>query len=401
MKGCVALLVHAGILLAALRWTHSVSGFLVTGPGLVLLLDRYLFRLLPWRSPPAWRRELGFRAASFAVGAAGFYLMRPGIVPVWEAAYRGAMVSLVVFLTQVLFGLASRLPGGARLRPLWYGGLGLGLLGLFALAVPVLATLHPLHTVPKRTPAAFGLAFEDVRFKTTDGVNLVGWLVPHPAARGNVIFCHGHGRNKGHVAGLLETLHGLGLNVLAFDFRGHGDSGGHTSTFGHREVRDLTAAAAYLRRRCPGKPLFLVGVSLGAAVSLQVLPELPDVQGLWSEGAFNRLSDVVSNYFAWAPGWLRGPLVGGVTRLGWLDCGFWGPDVNPVDCLAGVAVPIYFCHAQRDELVPLAAGEALYGAYTGPKWYWWVSGATHYDVRQRNRDEYLCRLRAFLEARLR
>jgi alpha-beta hydrolase superfamily lysophospholipase len=398
MKRSFALLCHAGILLAAARWTYSAGGFLVTGPLLVLLLDRYVFQLLPWTKPVAWRRELGVRAGSFALGAVGFYLMRLGIVPLWEAAYRGVMVSLVAFLLELLLQTAARLP--ARFRRVAYAGLGLSLLGLFALAVPVLAALHPLHTVPKRTPAAFGLAFENVRFVTSDGVALAGWLMPHPAPRGNVIFCHGHGRNKGHVAGLLETLHGLGLNVLAFDFRGHGDSAGHTSTFGHREVRDLTAAAAYLRRRCPGQPLFLVGVSLGAAVSLQALPQLPDVRGVWSEGAFSRLCDVVSNYFAWAPDCLRGPFVGGVTRLGWLDCGLWGPDVNPVDCLDGLAVPIYFCHARQDELVPLAAGEALYGAYTGPKWHWWVPGATHYDVRQRNRDEYLRRLRTFLEGHL-
>jgi hypothetical protein len=34
------------------------------------------------------------------------------------------------------------------------------------------------------TPAVVGLAFEEVRFTTTDGVELTGWLVPHPQARG-------------------------------------------------------------------------------------------------------------------------------------------------------------------------------------------------------------------------
>src|SRR5207244_11949273 len=141
-----------------------------------------------------------------------------------------------------------------------------------------LIALHPLRMVPPRTPTAFGLAFEDVHFTTADGIRLGGWLVACPQARGNVIFCHGWGRNRGHVAGLLPTLHGLGLNVLAFDFRGHGDSEGHTSTFGHREVRDLAAAVAYVRGRFPGRPLFLVGISLGAAVSLQALPQLGDVR---------------------------------------------------------------------------------------------------------------------------
>ena len=62
-----------------------------------------------------------------------------------------------------------------------------------------------------------------------------------------------------------------------------------------------------------------------------------------------------------------------------------------------MCVPIYFCHAQEDELIPPEEGQALYAAYRGPKWHWWVENATHYDVRQRNHSEYLERLRNFLE----
>jgi pimeloyl-ACP methyl ester carboxylesterase len=383
----LAVLCHLTILTIAYFHAHSASGFLLTGLGSALLLDRYFLRLLSW---PAmrWKRDLPLHTAWFLLGATAFYLVRPGIVPVREAVFRGAMVVLLVFLIEVPLRLHS------RVRPAWY----LPLVGiLLALYVPVLGALHPLRTVPKRGPEAFGIAFEDVRFRTADGVELAAWVIPHPEARGNVIFCHGHGRNRGHVAGLLPTLHDLGLNVLAFDFRGHGDSEGHTSTFGQREVQDVLAAAAYLRRRYPEKPLFLVGISLGAAVSLQALHQLPDVRGVWSEGAFSRFRHEIDHEFAWLPDGLRGPLVRGYWCVGWLDCGFWAPAVNPVDALKDVRVPICFCHAREDELVPLSEGEELYAAYAGPKWCWWVEGATHYDVRQQNREEYLGRLRGFVE----
>jgi fermentation-respiration switch protein FrsA (DUF1100 family) len=240
----------------------------------------------------------------------------------------------------------------------------------------VIVTLHPLHTVPKRTPASFGLAFEDIRFRTADGLELAGWVVPHERARGDVIFCHGHGRNRGH------------------------DSAGHTSTFGHREVADLLAAEAYVRQRFPGQPLFLVGVSLGAAVSLQALPQMPNVQGVWVEGCFSHLSHAIRSELAWAPACLRGPLLALYNGLGWVDCGFWARRIKPIDSLSRVRVPIYFVHGQRDELVPLADGEALYAACAGPRWRWWVENATHYNVRQGHSEEYLRRFRAFLEDRL-
>jgi alpha-beta hydrolase superfamily lysophospholipase len=257
--------------------------------------------------------------------------------------------------------------------------------------------LHPVHTVPKRTPAALGLAFEEVRFPAADGLPLGGWLVPHGRARGNVLFCHGHGRNRGHVAGLLHTFHDLGLSVLAFDFRGHGESPGHTATFGDREVQDVVGAAAYLRRRFPGRPLVIVGVSYGAAVALQSLPRLPGVAGVWSEGSFARMDHLVANQFRLTPAGLRGGLVSLYEALGWLDCGLRGQALNPVESLSGVQVPIYFCHARDDQLIPFAEARALYEHYQGPKHCWWVEHATHYDVRQRHQEEYLRRLRAFVD----
>lgn len=357
-------------LAAAFQWSHSTSGFLVLGLGGAALL---------LRAGGAWHARLGW----FVVGTLGSYLMRFGVVSWGEAAHRGVILSLSALLVAVVS--RNRLP--ARIVSLCF----LGFL------IPVIIALHPLHTVPKRTPAAQGLAFEDVQFTTADGLTLGGWLVPAAEARGNVIFCHGHGRNRGHVVGILPTLHAQGFNVLALDFRGHGMSAGHTSTFGHREVQDLVAAELYLRERYPGRPLFLVGVSLGAAVSLQALPYLPNVRGVWSEGAYSTLAGVVGHQFEWLPGWMRRPVLEVYDGIALVDCGFRYRDVQPIRDLQRVAVPIYFCHGCADELVPLTEGQALYDSYRGPKQCWWVENASHYDVRQRNRDEYLLRLRQFLE----
>lgn len=384
MKRSIFLVCQPLILLAALRTSHSATGFLLFGVGLALLLDKYLGRLLPWGGF-SWRREFCVRAGYIVGGAVALSLARRGIVSLREAILLGVGLSLAAFLLESFVELTGRRP--------WSRFVVLGLLVFLAPLVAV----HRFHTVPKRDPSSWGLAFEDVRFRTADGISLGGWLVPHPQARGNVLFCHGHGRNRGHVSGLLPTLHALRLNVLSFDFRGHGNSPGHTLTFGHREVHDLLGAAAFLRRRFPGKPLLIVGVSYGAAVTLQTLRRLPDAAGVWSEGSFARLENIAANEFKPVPACLRSGLVAAYNVLALLDCGFRIRDVNPVESLKKVTVPIYFCHAREDGLIPLAEGEALYAAYTGAKRKWWVEGATHYNVRQRNREEYLQRLRSFFE----
>jgi fermentation-respiration switch protein FrsA (DUF1100 family) len=388
MRHVRAVACHALILVGAYAVNDSPSGFLVTGVGLALVLDRLVFHQLP--GPPApVLPTLGRLAAYFSCGAAVSFGARLGIVPWGEAAYRGGQVMLFLYLAEQ----AGRSVPRHRL-----GMVGKGVAAAVALSLlPGFFALHPLRTVPKRTPAAQGLAFEDVRFVTADGVTLAGWLVPHPQARGNVIFCHGHGRNRGHAGALVPTFHELGLTVLAFDFRGHGDSGGQTSTFGHREVGDLTAAVAYLRGRNPGRPVLVVGVSLGAAVALQALPDLPEVAGVWSEGAFARFDRVIDHYFQPLPVGARWWQARCCALLGRLDGGFRPAAINPIAALERARVPICFCHGLNDDLIPPAEGQALYDAYAGPKACWWVAGATHYDVRQRHPEEYRRRLGRFVE----
>jgi uncharacterized protein len=406
VKKPLAVVCYPATLAAVFHFTHSTSGFLILGLGSLLLLDRYAIRSFPWGTRIVWIRELSIRALYLMLGGVGFYYVRPGIVPLWEAVFHGFVLSLVMFVLESLVDMASRGVLRARnvgLSSQWQVRIWISsaACGLFCLTLPYWTVTHPLHTVPKRTPAAFGLEYEDIYFHTADGIKLSAWLVPHEQPRANVIFCHGHGRNRGHVAGFLELLHSLGCNVLAFDFRGHGDSQGHTSTFGDREVKDLVAAASWISERFPNKPLFLVGVSLGAAVSLQALPQLPNVQGVWSEGAFGRLSGVIANKCAWMPHSLCRSLVTLYDLLGWLDCGFWASRIRPVESIEKSSVPICFCHGMQDELIPFAEGQALYEAYRGPKYYYWVEGGSHYNLRQHHRDEYLDRLRSFLEDRLR
>jgi alpha-beta hydrolase superfamily lysophospholipase len=395
VRKSLAVLTHLLLILTALRCSHSTSGFLLNGPALALLLDRYVLRLLPWK-PIRWARETAVRGAYFLFGATAFALLRLGVVPWWEAVYRGALVSVAAFAVESALDLVVRPSSGWRGRVLPW----LAALVLLGLLIPVAGALHPVHTVPKRPPSSLGLAFEDVRIETADGVRLAAWVVPHPQAHGNVLFCHGHGRNRGHLAALLPTVHELGLNVLALDFRGHGDSEGHTCTLGQDEIEDVLAAEAYLSRRFSGQPLFLVGVSLGADVCLRALPRLSNVAGVWSEGAFARLQGPVDNLFRPLPDLLRGPVVEGYAGLAWLDCGLRMRALNTVETSAGSGVPICFVHGCQDQLIPFSEAEALYSARVGPKEHWWVEDACHYNVRQRHPDEYAARLSSFIKSRL-
>src|SRR4051812_37152719 len=65
----------------------------------------------------------------------------------------------------------------------------------WSVASKVIAT--PQQSVSDATPGMYGLAFEEVAFKTEDGLTLRGWLVPAQGqARAAIVAAHGRGGSR-------------------------------------------------------------------------------------------------------------------------------------------------------------------------------------------------------------
>lgn len=378
------LLLVVVLAMLASRTTHSTIGFLLLVLCPLLVIDRILQTILASGKVRSWQwTPLPLLILTWTLV---ILIARAGAITGSEALSRGLLLAIP---TWYFYGLCK-----TRLA-------FVGMIVLSLALIPLLATLHPLRTVPKRTPMALGLPYEEVTFQTADGLRLRGWLIPHPEARGNVICCHGHGRNRGHWIALWPMLHAMKLNVLAFDFRGHGESPGDTCTLGQWETEDVMAAEEFLRHRHPGKPGLLVGISMGASASLRSLPRIPWVQGVWSEGAHAHLGPVVENELILLPWLLRQPLLATYKTLAWLDCGVVVDRLNPAEAVGRSIVPVHVCHGEADAFVPLEEGRKLASACQGPCETWFVPGATHHNIRQRNAREYQERFQAWLEARLR
>lgn len=58
-------------------------------------------------------------------------------------------------------------------------------------------------------------------------------------------------------------------------------------------------------------------------------------------------------------------------------------------------VPLLVLHGERDEVIPVALGRALYEAANPPKSFWQIPGATHNDMLEAAGPQYRERLRQF------
>jgi alpha-beta hydrolase superfamily lysophospholipase len=134
----------------------------------------------------------------------------------------------------------------------------------------VQASGHPRPLT--KNPGQAGLKYQDVSFTTSDGITLKGWWIPaavHPAL-GTVILTHGLFHNRDQVLTRAVFLQEAGYQVLAFDLRGHGESGASPLSGGFLESGDFLAASAFLtQKHWVQKPLVFFGFSLGAICALR------------------------------------------------------------------------------------------------------------------------------------
>jgi len=145
---------------------------------------------------------------------------------------------------------------------------------------------HPASVV-RRSPSTAGLAFDAVGFAATDAgtPRLAGWWIPAAPdakfARLTVLFLHGQDGNLGDTVDALSRLHGAGVNVLAFDYRGYGQSQFVRPSEAHWR-QDTEWAIEYLigTRHVAAGSIVLDGTGLGANLALEEAAAHPELAGV-------------------------------------------------------------------------------------------------------------------------
>ncbi|MDD2804129.1 MAG: hypothetical protein PHV33_01120 [Elusimicrobiales bacterium] len=253
---------------------------------------------------------------------------------------------------------------------------------------------HPKRYPGAQTPAVFGLKFEGVKLKTSDGVELDAWFVPNAASKKAVVVCHGYPMDKSDVLGLTDFL-AKDFNLLYFDFRATGRSGGFFATGGARETRDIDAALAFLRERgFSGAGLF--GFSMGGATAL--LSKNPAVQARALDSPYADLRGQL-NYIFGGWGRLRRPLV--TLMKGWslLLMGVNINSVRPVSNAEAYKRPLLLIHGADDSAVPAVNSSAIKAAAPAAE-LWLIERAGHGETRLRAGENYDRRVAEFFRRSL-
>ena len=160
---------------------------------------------------------------------------------------------------------------------------------------------HPTSAVT-RTPAGKGLPFDPVSFATTEAgePRLKGWWIPAAADADHVhytvLYLHSQTGNLSDAVDALSSLHSLGVNILAFDYRGYGQS--EFERPGEARWReDAESALNYLTatRHVAADSIVLDGRELGANLALEIAAAHPELAGVVVESPLDAPVQAIFN----------------------------------------------------------------------------------------------------------
>ena len=307
---------------------------------------------------------LGIAGTAAGAGAASGHLTKAGL----DAAALAAAIVLITGLVLLGWGAAAlvrAIPGWWRLLAvpaaiaiLWFV--------LWPLTEAVNATNRPPGPLGSATPAQYGLTYQDVAFRTADGVRLSAWYIP-PRNGAAVVLLPGAGSTRTAVLGQAAVLATHGYGALLVDTRGHGRSGGHTMDFGWWGDRDITAAVSFLARQ-PGVQagkIAVLGESMGGEQALAAAGADPRIRAVVAEGALGQqLAD-----HGWLPHGLDGALTRGKEWVQYTAAGLISGAPRPMSIPAAV-------RAAAPRPVLIIAGAAVADEPIAARWFQAASPAT-------------------------
>ncbi len=256
--------------------------------------------------------------------------------------------------------------------------------------------------VPKN-PKDYGMDFENIEFRTSDKVNIKGWLIPGSSNK-LIIMTHVGGLTKYGSTTQYKSLtklynkeieflkaakhlHNEGYWVLMFDFRNHGESDPSPNkgiaTFGLEEYKDVVGTMEFVKKRpdLKDKAVGFVSYCFGANSTIVAMSKKPEIfkdikclvaiQPISMEVFFRtylkkRLSPfsaklivpMVKKFIVWRGSY---PLA----------------KLSPADFTKDIRVPTLYVQAKNDPWTELSDVQGFYKNTPSPKELFWIENTSH------------------------
>lgn len=238
--------------------------------------------------------------------------------------------------------------------------------------------------------------WQPVSLNSRFGYSLEGTFIPNRTpSNKTVIFVHGIAASQAMGLHVLDMYLDRGYNLLIYDSRNHGASGGPCVSWGYYEQYDLDQWVDWLKQKQPDGIIGVHGVSLGAttAVMHAALNESSRrVQFYIADSAYSDLATLLEQQLAKHtrsphPLWIK-LLINYASLVAYFQSDFAYSAIRPVAAMGTVTTPILYLHGEADTLVPVEMSRELATATNGYRELRTFPGITHGRALLDSKPEY-------------
>lgn len=273
--------------------------------------------------------------------------------------------------------------------------------------------LHPPRKPIDKRPENYGIqSYQEVSFDSREeSIKLRGWYMSaadngYPSKKSTLIFAHGYTQNRlePHLPALslAAQLLQAGYDILMFDFRNAGESGGHRTTIGFFEQRDLLGAVDFVANLVPAHQIGLIGFSMGAATSLLVAGQDQRVKVVVADSSFSSLYAYLQEKLSDWTNLPKFPFNSIILTVIPLLSGANPRKVNPLEAIRQITPrPVLLIHGTGDETIPHHHSQRLHQvAMNREAELWTIPGTGHVRSYAANPGQYAAKLLEFFDRHL-
>jgi len=238
---------------------------------------------------------------------------------------------------------------------------------------------------------------EELTIDSPFGYRLHAIWIPGEGSDKTVIFSHGYTYSLFGSVKYLDIFLNLGYNILLYDHRYHGKSGGKNCTMGFREKDDLRSVTDWVFQKC-GSDSFVVthGESLGGATVLlhgamdkrisAIIADCP-YKSVWAQFQYKLMEiyKLPAFPFLHISDWFSPLFIG--TRFS---------QISPQEAVKNIHCPVLFIHGDQDRYIPYQFSVDLYNQKSGQKRLYVAKGADHAQSCLIDRAAYGAQINQFL-----
>ena len=231
---------------------------------------------------------------------------------------------------------------------------------------------------------------EEIQVVSPYGYKISATYFPIAGSNKTIILSHGVTYTRLGMVKYMPIFRKRGFNILIYDLRYHGKTGGPNCTFGFYEKNDLKILVDWWLERLNGVGIIgSMGESMGAAIALQHAALDPRLDFVISDCSFSTLQDQAAYRLQQDFHLPAAPFI----QIGSIFCklltGMKISDIRPEKDVQKIKSPVLFIHSRPDTYIPPAMTEELYqNKKTGRKQLYLAPKGNHAEAYWCNRDEY-------------